>query len=91
MVKHLTLGFGSGHDLTVHEFKSRAGLHNDDAEPDWDSLSPLLSLPFPALSLKIKRNNKLKKIKVIVLIRSALYYLKLNVTPDFTLTKLNKS
>ena len=34
-----TLGFGSGHNLTVHEFKPHAGLHADSTEPAWDSLS----------------------------------------------------
>ena len=29
-VKHLTLDFSSGHDLTVREFKPRAGLCTDD-------------------------------------------------------------
>ena len=41
--KHLTLGFGSGHDLTVCEFESHVGLYADSAEPAWDSVS--LSLP----------------------------------------------
>ena len=44
-VKRLTLDFGSGHDLMVHEFKSCVGLGTDSAEPAWDSLSPPLSLP----------------------------------------------
>ena len=47
-VKHLTLDFGSGHDLT--EFKAHTGLCIDGAEPAWDSAS-LLSVPLlPALS-----------------------------------------
>ena len=54
--ERLTLGFSSGHDLTVHEFKPRIGLCTDSVEPAWDSLS--LPLPPPPL-LKI---NKLKKI-----------------------------
>ena len=29
------------------EFKPRVGLCADSAEPAWDSLSPLLSLPLP--------------------------------------------
>ena len=37
-VKRLTLGFGSGHDLTVREFEP-----HDSVEPDWDSLSLPLS------------------------------------------------
>ena len=67
-VKHLTLDLGSGHDLTVREFKPHIGLHTDGAEPAWDSVSP----PFcpssacmcvHALSLKINKqtNKKLKK------------------------------
>ena len=31
-VKHLTLGFGSGHDLTVYEIKLHDGLCADNAE-----------------------------------------------------------
>ena len=56
-VKHPTLGFSSGHDLTVGEFEPCIGLRADNAEPAWDSLSPSLSSPAPHL-LKI---NKLKK------------------------------
>ena len=41
-VKHLTLGFGSGHDLTVHGIKPRVRLCADSVRP-WDSLSPSLS------------------------------------------------
>ena len=43
-VEPLTLGFGSGHDLTVHGFEPRISLHTDSAEPAWDSLSPNLAL-----------------------------------------------
>ena len=46
-VKCQTLDFGSGHDLTVHEFKSCIGLHTDSTEPAWDSLSLPLPLPLP--------------------------------------------
>ena len=42
-VKRLTLDFGSGHDLTVHEFEPCIGLCSDSEEPAWDSLSPSLS------------------------------------------------
>ena len=38
-VKHSTLDFGSGHDLTVHGFEPLIGLHLDSAELAWDSLS----------------------------------------------------
>ena len=39
LVKHQTLDFSSGHDLTVHEFKPHIGLCADTAGPAWDSLS----------------------------------------------------
>ena len=65
-VKHLTLGFCSGHDLTVPEFKPRMELLADSVEPAWDSLSLPLSLcPSPTysyLSLRINK-NKLKEKK----------------------------
>ena len=48
-VGHLTLDFGSGHDLPVRGFEPHVGLCADGVEPAWDSLS---------LPLKI---NKLKK------------------------------
>ena len=45
-VKYLALGFGSGHDLKVHEFEPCISLCADSAEPAWNSLSlPPLSLP----------------------------------------------
>ena len=47
---HLTLGFSSGHDLTVCEFKPCIRLPADGPEPVWDSLSPSLSAP-PLLCL----------------------------------------
>ena len=43
LVKHPTLGFGSGQDLKVHEFEPHVRLFADGAEPAWDSLSPSLS------------------------------------------------
>ena len=55
-VQRLTLGFGSGHDLTVLEFQPHIGICADSLEPAWDSSSlsapPLLVL---SLSLKIKK------------------------------------
>ena len=53
-VEHLALGFehlgfGSGHNLTVREFKPHVRLHTESTEVAWDSLSPLLSLPLPLL------------------------------------------
>ena len=48
-VKHLTLGFGSGHDLMVCGFKPQV-----IREPAWDFLSLSLSLcPFPAHALSL--------------------------------------
>ena len=37
-----TLGFGSGHDLTVHEFQPHIRLCADGVEPASDSVSPSL-------------------------------------------------
>ena len=45
--KHLTLDFGSGHDLTVREMEPRVGLCADSTEPAWESPSPSFSLPLP--------------------------------------------
>ena len=42
-VKHLTLDFGSGHDLTVRGIEPRVGLCADSAEPTWDPLPPPLA------------------------------------------------
>ena len=53
-VKHLTLDFGSGHDLTVHGFEPHVSM-----EPAWDSLSPSLSAPLSMLSLLLSlKTNK---------------------------------
>ena len=55
-VKHLTLDFDSGHDLTVRGFEPHIGLCADSAEPAWDFLSLPLFLPLPhALSQKKKK------------------------------------
>ena len=40
-IEHPTLGLGSGHDLTVHEFEPRIGLCAGSAEPARDSISAL--------------------------------------------------
>ena len=48
-VKRPTLDFGSGRDLPVHAFGLQIGLHADNEEPAWDSLSPSVSAP-PSLS-----------------------------------------
>ena len=59
-VKHLTLDFGSGHDLTVHEMKPHIELCADSGEPVWNyvsALPTLLSLMHAcALSLKINKH-----------------------------------
>ena len=51
-VKPLTLDFGSGHDLLVHEFEPLIELWADSAEPAWDFVSRSLSTP-PLLMLFI--------------------------------------
>ena len=38
-VKHQTLGFGSGTNLTVREIELCVGLCTDSVEPAWDSIS----------------------------------------------------
>ena len=43
LVEHLTLDFGSGHDLIVREFEPYIRLCADGVEPGWDSLSPSFS------------------------------------------------
>ena len=59
-VKHLTLDFGSGHDLAVCRFEPHIGLCADSVEPAWDSVSCLpLSLPLPCLfSLSLSLSQK---------------------------------
>ena len=57
-----TPDFGSGHDLTVHEFEPHVGLCADNMETALDSLSPSLSAPPP---LTLSQNKLKKKIKQI--------------------------
>ena len=60
-VKHLTLGLGSGHDLTAREFKPLIRLCAGSVEPAWDSLPlspPRPCLLFLSLSLKINLKEK---------------------------------
>ena len=45
LVKCLTLGFGSGHDLTACELEPHTRLYAGSVESAWDSLSPSLSDP----------------------------------------------
>ena len=47
LVKCQTPDFGSGHDLSVCEFKPHIWLCSDSVEPAWDSLALLLSLLLP--------------------------------------------
>ena len=69
-VKHQTLDFSSGHDLTVRGFEPNIRLCTDRVEPAWDPLSVSLFLcPSPArvhvhaLSLSLEINKHLKKRK----------------------------
>ena len=43
LVEHLTLDFGSGHELTVRGIEPCIGLHAESAETAWDTISPFLS------------------------------------------------
>ena len=58
LVKHRTLNFCSGHDLTVHGIESCVGLCADSVKPAWDSPSPSLSAPPPPLSQNKQINLK---------------------------------
>ena len=58
-VKHLTLDFGSGHDLAVGEIEPQIVLCTHSAEPAWYSLSPSLSLcSSPAGTCSLSLKNK---------------------------------
>ena len=59
LIKQPTLGFGSGHDLTVCEFEPRIRLCADSEEPAWDSVSPSLSAP-PLFALSLSLSLSLK-------------------------------
>ena len=59
-IKWATLGFGSGHDLRVLEFRPCVGLSADSMEPAWDSLSLFLCCS-PSLPLKINKKRKEEK------------------------------
>ena len=60
-LKCLTLDFGSGHDLTVRVLEPRIGLHADNVELVWDSVSLSLCPSPVALCISIKINENLKK------------------------------
>ena len=64
-VKHPTLDFGSGHDLTVCGIEPRIGLCTDSVEPAWNlSLALSLSLPWLlSFSFSLKINKLRKKVK----------------------------
>ena len=62
-VKHPTLDFSSGHDLTVQELQPHIGLCADSAQSLLGVLSLHLSVPLPrlhvcALSVSLKINKK---------------------------------
>ena len=62
LVKRLTLGVGSGHDLAVCEVKPCVGLLADSVEPAWDSFSPSPSIARTrSLALSLKINFKTLK------------------------------
>ena len=56
-VKHLTLDFGSGHDLMVCEMESSIRVCADSVEPAWDSLSLSVCLPHSHFSLSLSQNK----------------------------------
>ena len=58
LVKRQTLGFGSGHDLTICEFEPLVGLCPGSVEPAWDSLSPSLC---PSCSCAVSVSLKINK------------------------------
>ena len=67
LVKHLTLDFGSGHDLTVCGIKPRVGLYADGVGPAWDSFSSVLFVPPPLLTLglSLKINQLFKNMNLL--------------------------
>ena len=54
VVKYLTIGFGSGHDLTVCDFKPHIWLHAGSVEPLQILSLSLSALPPLTLSLSQK-------------------------------------
>ena len=65
-IEHPTLGFGSGHELTVRGIEPHMGLHAVSTGPVWDSLCPSLGLSVSlslslCLSLKINKCTLKKK------------------------------
>ena len=75
-MKHLTLGFGPGHDLTVCESEPCVGLYADSMEPAWDSFPLSLSLSFPLFVphsrlLSLSQN---KHLKVYIILHYTLHF-----------------
>ena len=60
LVKELTPGFGSGHDLMVHEFEPWVGLCAGSEVPAWDSL-PLPPLVHMHTHILSQNKQTLKK------------------------------
>ena len=56
-VKHPTLDFGSGHDLTVGKTEHCVWFCTDSVEPAWVSLSLSLPLSLIMLSLALSQNK----------------------------------
>ena len=76
-VKHPTLDFSSGHDLTVREIEPRVGLNADSTELAWDSVSPSLSAP-PLImcELSLSLSLSLSKIKINQHLKIIIKYMK---------------
>ena len=57
LVRHLTCGFGSGHDLTVHEFKPHIRLCADISEPgaSFEFCVSLSLCPSPACTVSLSQ------------------------------------
>ena len=63
----LTLGYGSGHNLTVCGFKPHVRLCTDSMEPAWESLSSSLSAPpLFGCSFSLSQKKLIKKKKQIL-------------------------
>ena len=61
LVKHVTLGVSSGHDLAALWVQALIELCAASTEPAWDSLPLPLSCPSPIHAVSISLKNKLKK------------------------------